>query len=384
MGIEQKLFVNNYNKKPLIVESGSVVSLFGDRGRRYLDFISGISINNLGFSNEELKMVMKSQIDKVVHASNYYFTESQINLAKKLVKMSSLDRVFFSNSGTEANEAALVFIKKYHETVLKNQDELISFNGSFVGRTYGSRSLTNLKRVEKIKIKRIPLNDCAAFLDVFSSKTLAVHVELLQGHGGIRLMDRKLVRLIQQKCKKTGCLIFVDEVQTGLGRCGSVLLSKKIQLKPDILTLAKSLGGGFPLAATLMRKSIADVIKPGDHGCTMGGNSVACAAGCYILDYLDKKKNIRSINEKADYLFRRLKSLQIKYKTIIEIRGMGLMLGIEVGLNANEIVEFCFDNGLLLDVVNKNVIRMLPPFIITKTDIDFAITILEKAIKLYG
>lgn len=381
--LDHKDFVNNYHKRPLLVSRGKGVFLYSNRGKKYIDFLSGISINNFGYSNTQLIKILRKQIGSIIHPSNYYFTKPQIELAKMLKRISHLDRVFLSNSGAEANEAALVFIRRYYEKTRPDKNEIITFEGSFVGRTYGCRSLVSGTHYENLRIRRVPFNNTHAFLRLFSDKTLAIHLELVLGHGGVKVLNKKLVSIIQKQCDRTGALIFVDEVQTGLGRALAPLACDLYNLKPDIITLAKSLGGGFPLAATLVSERIASIIKPGDHGSTMGGNTVACVAGCKIVEYISKKGNIEKMKKIADIFYDELSLLKSKFSNIIEVRFFGLMFGVELVDKAREIADECFKCGLLLDVVSQQTLRLLPPFIISKEEISYGIKILERAIRKY-
>lgn len=368
-----KLFINTYKKRPLLVNGGLGAWLYTDKNKKYIDFLSGISINNIGYGNSRIAQKIIHQVKKIIHPSNYYFTKPQFELAQKLVDISGLDKVFFANSGTEANEAALVFLAKYKEKVVLNRDEIIIFDGSFLGRTYGCQRFAAGLSVGKFKIKKIPFNNLADFKNSVSSKTLAVHLELVLGHGGIKPMELKVVREIARICQGKDILIYTDEVQTGLGRVGESFAFKLYGLNPDIVTVGKSLGGGLPLSATLVRERVAKNISPGDYGSTMGGNSLACVAGKVMLEYISNPKNIQKINEKGKYIIKRINVLRIKYPQIKEIRGLGLMLGIELKEKTDEILKNCIENGLLIDIVNKNTLRLLPPFNTPKKDIDLAI-----------
>lgn len=375
-----KLFINTYKKRPLLVNGGLGTWLFTDKNRKYIDFLSGVSINNIGYGNGRIAKKIMLQVKKIIHPSNYYFTRPQLELAQKLVKISGLDKVFFANSGTEANEAALVFLAKYKEKIVPNRNEIIIFDGSFLGRTYGCQRIAAGLSVGHFKVKKIPFNSLAVFKNSVSSKTLAVHLELVLGHGGIRPIELKAVKEIAKICQGKNILIYVDEVQTGLGRVGGAFAFKLYGLNPDIVTIGKSLGGGLPLSATLVKERIAKNINPGDYGSTMGGNSLSCVAGNVMLEYISNPRNIQKINEKGKYIVKRINDLRVKYPQIKEIRGLGLMLGIELKEKADEVLKNCLESGLLIDVVNKNTLRLLPPFNIPKKDIDLAIDKLAESL----
>lgn len=375
----ENIFVNTYNKRPLIVERGEGSFLYDNAGKRYLDYLSGISINNWGYCNKTINDAIYQQINKVTHPSNYYYTRPQFDLAEKLIKLSGLDKVFFTNSGTEANEAVLLFLSKYQgKQSIKN--EVIVFDGSFLGRTYGSRMATSGNSVEDLKFIRVAFNDIDAFKKAVSNKTLAIYLELVLGHGGIKKFDHTIVVEIIDICKRMGILVCVDEVQTGLGRTGQTFLFKEYNIKPDSVTLGKSLGGGIPLSVALVSNRLSDSISPGDYGCTMGGNSLACAAGSQIIDFLSEPDVIKKIRENGIYLFDSLVELKKKRKQIIDIRCYGMMCGCDVEKDlAPNIVQRAFSNGLLIDHVNKNTLRLLPPLNTTFEEIDQAVSILNNS-----
>lgn len=380
--INSNLFVDVYKKRPIIVDRGEGSYLLAVDGKRYLDFLSGISINNLGYSDSGIQQRIIEQLRKVIHPSNYYYTQVQIALAERLTKASGLDRVFFANGGTEANEAALSFISAYSKTVQK-KNEIIVFEGSFFGRTYGSQMMTTGGTFRDIKFVKVPFNDDEKFKNAVTESTLGVSLELVLGHGGIRKMNSAVIESIKSICKEKNIIILVDEVQTGLGRAGYIFAFQESDIHPDIVTLGKSLGGGLPLSAVLVSDRIAQTVHPGDYGCTMGGNSLACAAGIGVMDFLLKKENIDEIRQKGEYILKKLQVLAEQYPSeIINARCYGLMCALEVreGLS-NSVVVSCVKQGLLVDTVNKNVLRMLPPFTVSYNEIDSAISILETAIK---
>jgi acetylornithine/N-succinyldiaminopimelate aminotransferase len=369
----ERLFVNTYKKRPIIVNGGLKSYLYVNKNNRYIDFLSGISINNIGYGNKKIIQKILCQAEKIIHPSNYYYTKIQLELAKKLTDISGLDRVFFSNSGAEANEAAFVFLSKYRKKKFPHRNEVIVFDGSFLGRTYGCKRIAAGQSLGELKIKKVPFNNLSAFKLKVNDNTLAVHLELVLGHGGIKPMDFYVVNQIVEICKKKNILICIDEIQTGLGRVGSDFAFKLYGLNPDIITLGKSLGGGIPLSATLVKERVAINIEAGDHGSTMGGNSLACAASGVIIDFISHPKNIQRINEKGRYIIQKINALKGRYPFIKEVRGLGLMIGVELKEKADLVLAGCIENGLLIDVVNKNTLRFLPPFNISKKDIDLAI-----------
>lgn len=376
-------FINTYKKRPLIISKSEGSYLVTDKGTKYLDFLSGISINNIGYTQKKIVKKIKTQVEEIIHPSNYYYTKAQINLAKKLIKLSGLDKVFFGNSGTEANEAALMFLSKYCQNKPTNKNELITFDGTFLGRTFGCRSVAAGQSLDILKVKKVDFNNFEAFSNAVTENTLAVHMELVFGHGGIKPFSVDVVNKIVRLCKEKDILIYIDEVQAGLGRTGDIFTYKIYGIDPDIVTIGKSLGGGIPLSATIVKDNISQYVKPGDYGSTMGGNSLACVAGSVILDFVSKQKNLQMIRGKGKFITDQLTKIMQKYpEKIKDIRGLGMMIGVEVEPSiAETILQKCLENHLLLDTVSKNVLRLLPPFTITKSEIIGAIKILENAIK---
>lgn len=376
------LFINTYKKRPLVIEKARGSFVFDSKGKKYLDFLSGISVNNLGYSNKNILRAVSKQLKKIIHPSNYYFTQPQIDLARKLIDNTKLDRVFFANSGTEANEAAILFLSKYQKKVI-DRDEVIVFGESFLGRTYGSRTMANGGCIDNIKVVRCKFNDVDSFRKTLSSKTLAIHLELVLGHGGIKKFDFALVQEIQAICKKENILIFVDEVQTGLGRVSGMFAFQEFNIQPDIITLGKSLGGGLPLSAVIASNRLAEAIEPGDYGCTMGGNSPACAAGIEVIKYLEKDIFIKSIQDKSCYISNELTKLQNKHSQIKDVRCYGMMCGLEIDVEViSGLVNKAIGMGLLMDVVNKNTLRLLPPLTVSYKEIDTAVKIIDEILSL--
>ncbi len=375
-----QFFVQTYRKKPLVIHGGSGSFLSTNDGSKYLDFLSGISINNLGYADALIKNKIAEQLGKIIHPSNYYYTDVQIKLAEELIKVSGLDKVFFANSGTEANEACLTFLQTYGKSVGK--DTIIVPEGSFFGRTYGSRILATGGDFYGLKIKNVPFNDVTALEQAISEDTLAVAVELVLGHGGIKAIDQKCVDVIVAKQMRYGTVIMVDEVQTGLGRTGSMFRFQQLGMKPDLVTIGKSLGGGLPLSAALVSERIAKLIQPGRYGCTMGGNSLACAAGLALLETLENPEIFEKMAKKSALISGELVELSNEYPEVIrEVRCFGLMCGLELydAEKAASVVSACMESKLLVDIVNKHTIRIAPPFTVSEEEILLAKDILHKA-----
>jgi acetylornithine/N-succinyldiaminopimelate aminotransferase len=378
-----KFFANTYRKKPLTIERGSGSYLFTEDGKKYLDFLSGISINNLGYSNSEISARIEAQLKKIIHPSNYYYTEAQIELAKGLLTTSGLSRVFFANGGTEANEGALSFISTYGKAT-PQRNEILVFSDSFFGRTYGSRIAATGGTYRDLRFIIIPFNDANAFTEAVTESTLGVCLELVLGHGGIRKIDVGTANIVKATCKENDLLLMIDEVQTGLGRAGKIFLFQEFGFQPDLVTLGKSLGGGLPLSAVLISDRIGQTIQPGDYGCTMGGNSLACAGGTAVLDFLSDVKNIDEINKKGAYLLDGLREIAKKHSNKVkDARCYGLMGALEMHerSDADSVVTLCLEYGLLLDTVNKKVLRMLPPFTVSYNEIDMALNTISTVLE---
>lgn len=387
--IEDKEYILNlYKRLDLHIVKGAGSYLWDIKDKKYLDMFSGIAVNNLGQSNEKIKEAIISQLDKYSHLSNYFASSSVVNLAKLLVQNSFASKVFFSNSGAEANEAALKLVRKYGRSISEDKVEVFTFYNSFHGRTYGGLTLTGQDKYKNCfkpvvpGINHLKFNDIEDLKDKVSDKTCAVFLEIVQGEGGIRELSQQYIEELICLSKKFNFLIVVDEIQTGLFRTGKLFAYEHFNFKPDIVTLAKALGGGLPLGAMLVSEYIEDVLKPGDHGSTFGGNPVACAAGEAVMRIMLDTDFQEDVRETSKYLLDKLQELKEEFpKVITDIRGKGLMIGVEVGQYAEEIRKKALDDLLLLNITSATVIRLLPPLNISKEDIDIFINKLASIIK---
>ncbi len=371
------LFINTYKKRNFVIERAEGSFVFDTTGRRYLDFLSGLATNSLGHSHPRVIKSISNQLEKVIHPSNYYYTKPQIDLAEELVITSKLDKVFFANSGTEANEAAILFLSKY---VAKHpgRNEVIIFDGTFLGRTYGSRTAVRGGVVESIEFISCKIDDTQDFIKSVTAKTVAIYLELILGHGGVRKLKVETIQEVFDICREKNILIFIDEVQTGLGRTGSLYAFQEFNIKPDLVTLGKSLGGALPLSAVIVSNRVAECVEPGDYGCTMGGNSLACSAGMVLMDYLKDSIFTQTIKDKSEYISDKLNDLRSRYSYIKDIRCYGLMCGIEMDTNiVSNVLVKAIERGLLIDIVNKNTLRMLPPLTVSYEEIDTAVSIID-------
>lgn len=383
---DKDVILNLYQRLDLTIVRGEGAYLFDDNGKAYLDMFSGIAVNSLGHGNEKVKAAIMAQMDQYMHLSNYFPSEPVVSLAKCLVDNSFASKVFFTNSGTEANEAAIKLARKYGRSRNSDKIELLSFHGSFHGRTIGGMSLTGQAKYKESFGQTLPYVNHVLFDDIsdlsnkVSDMTCAFFLEMVQGEGGIQTVSEAFIEQLVILAEKHDFLIVVDEIQTGLGRTGDLFAYQHYAFTPHIVTLAKSLGGGLPLGAMLIAPSLDTVLVPGDHGTTFGGNPVACAAGTAVLDIMIANGFLDEVKIKSTYLIEKLNQLALAHPdTILDIRGRGLMLGIEMADNhANDIKTSALNEGLLLNVTSGNVIRLLPPLTISYAEIDAFLAIFEK------
>ena len=373
---DKKYILNLYNRLNLEVERADGVYLYDKNNNKYLDMYSGISVNNLGY-DKEIANVIKNQVDKYIHLSNYFVSEPTVNLAKLLVDNSFASKVYFSNSGTEANEAAIKLCRKYGRKINDNKIEILSALNSFHGRTYGGLTLTGQEKYQNdfkpllSGVNYFEFNNIESLRDKVSENTCAVFLEIIQGEGGIVEVSQEFMNELVKLSKTHNFLIVIDEIQTGIGRSGDLFAFEKYNITPDIVTLAKSIGGGLPLGAMLVNEKLEEVLKVGDHGSTFGGNPVACAAGEYVLNKIVNTDLLKEVKEKSNYLLNELENIKEEFPTLIkEIRGRGMMIGIDVGENAIAIRDCALDNRLLLNVTNKTIIRLLPSLCISNSEIN--------------
>ena len=372
------VFVNNYGKRELCLTKGEGSYVWDNQDNKYLDFTSGIAVNVLGHNNELVVKAVQEQLGNITHSSNLFLNVSSSQLAMNLNNLTNF-KVFFSNSGTEANEAAIKFVRKYGYTEGLNRSEIISFTNSFHGRTFGSLSATGQSNMQKPfgnmlqGFKQIPINDCDALRNVVTDKTLAIIVEPILAEGGVISLTREFINTINE-IQSMGIFVICDEVQTGIGRLGTLFGYEKVGLKPDVITLAKALGGGLPLGATLVNSTIDGVIEQGDHGSTFGGNCLSCAAGLAVLQKVSKISFLELVNKKSKY-FRDLleKWLQIYSGLGFEprVRGEGLLMGVVSKSSVSKNVFMLQKAGVLVLKSGSNVIRILPPLNVSYDEIDF-------------
>ncbi|MBI5376750.1 MAG: aspartate aminotransferase family protein [Candidatus Schekmanbacteria bacterium] len=382
-----KYLMNTYKRYPLCFTHGDGVYLYDLSGKKYLDCISGIGVNALGYGNRQITERMKTWGNKPLHTSNLFCIESQVELARILIEESFPGKVFFANSGAEANEAAIKLARKYslQKYGSENRYEIITMKNSFHGRTFATMSATGQ---DKIKAGYSPLlpgfrhvdfNDGEGLLSAIDKNTCAVMVEPVQGEGGVVVANNDYLKELRQICNEWGILLIYDEVQTGIGRTGKMFAYSHFDIEPDIIALAKGLGGGLPLGAIVAKDDVAAAFSPGDHASTFGGNPLSCALGVEVLNQL-RGGILENCKTMGVYFKEKLNGLMSKHKGIKQVRGLGLMLGVEFQDEATEIVNKCLNDGLLVNCTKGNVIRFLPPLIIKEEEIEEAMIIFENHI----
>lgn len=384
----EKVLLHTYNRYPVVFDHGDGVYLYDEEGKKYLDFVAGISVFALGYNNKEYNDALKNQIDKIIHTSNYYYNVPAIEAAKKLVKVSEMDRVFFTNSGAEAIEGALKAARKYAFNKDGRTDhEIIAMEHSFHGRTMGALSVTgNPKYREAFEpgignIKFAKMNDLNSVLSLVNEKTCAIIFETVQGEGGIYPATKEFIEGVKKVCEEKDILLILDEVQCGMGRTGYMFAWQKYGVKPDIMTVAKALGCGVPIGAFLLNEKVSkNSLVAGDHGTTYGGNPLACAAANKVLEIFAQSNIIKNVNVVGDYLYEKLEGLKSKSDKIIAHRGLGLIQGLEFSVPVAPIINEALKKGLVLINAGTNILRFVPPLIVSKENVDEMIAILEDCI----
>jgi acetylornithine/N-succinyldiaminopimelate aminotransferase len=384
--LEQKFYMRIINRLPVTLVRGKGARVWDTEGKEYLDFVAGSAVNSLGHCHPVVVNALTEQAKTLIHTSNLFYTIPQLQLAELLVGNSCLDRVFFCNSGAEANEGAIKLARRYGKLHLNGAYEIITAAGSFHGRTLATVAATGQ---DKHQQPYIPLpdgfvqanySDCEAIKAATTNRTCAVMVEPIQGEGGVNVPHDGYLKEIRAWCDEKGILLILDEIQTGIGRIGSLFGYEQYGVEPDIMTLAKGLAGGVPIGA-LLAKERASVFVPGDHGSTFGGNPLVCAVGVATLKFIIDNGIPAKVKKMGQYFVDGLEKLKAKFSFITEIRGRGLLLAL--GLNDNiaeELVLACLKEGLLVNPVKPNALRFIPPLIITEKDIDEALIILEKVL----
>ena len=382
---EQKLFFHNYARLPLAITHGEGVWLVSDDGTRYLDMIAGIGVNALGYGDKRLTEAISFQAAKLIHASNLFMMQPQFMLAEKLLELSGLSKVFFANSGTEAIEACIKIARKWAgQFGNAEKKEVLSLSNCFHGRTYGAMSLTaKPKYVDGFEplldgTGMITFNDISDLEEKVSGKTAAVFVEVVQGEGGIHRISQQFIDRLKELRDQYNFLIVADDIQAGCGRTGTFFSYTQLNAEPDLVCLAKPLGGGLPLSAVIGSEKVADVLSYGNHGTTFGGNPVACAAGIAMINAIFEDKLTENAETIGKYINDEIEKLAAKHPQILEIRQYGLMIGITVDKEAKYYAGKALEKNMLINATSINVIRLLPPLTISKKEAQHCITILDE------
>lgn len=380
--------MNTYERFDVIFERGAGSWLYDTEGRKYLDFVAGIAVNCLGHSHPAVVHAISEQSKKLMHISNLYWNEPQLLLAEKLVSYSDHQKVFFVNSGAEAVETALKLARKYGKIQGgEKKNRILYMKNSFHGRTLGALAVTGQEKYQKDfmplmgEVEAVSFNDIEDLREKANQNVCAMIVEPIQGESGIIPAQQSFLQEMRKLCDQLDALLIFDEIQCGIGRTGKLFAYQSFGIIPDVICMAKGLGGGFPIGAILVKDEAAAAFSPGDHGSTFGGNPLACAAACAVLDELMEKKVIEDVKEKSEYLMERLEELQKKYPAIQQIRGIGLMIGLCFDREVKEIVKKCFEKGLLVIGAGANVIRLVPALNIEKKEIDQGIKILQDVLE---
>lgn len=386
---EEHLF-HTYNRYQISLDRGEGVHLYDADGKEYVDFGAGIAVFALGYNNKEYNDALKAQIDKLIHTSNYFYNEPAAKAAKAITEVSGMDRVFFTNSGTEAIEGAIKLAKKYAYLKDGSTDhEIIAMQHSFHGRSMGALAVTGNRHYQEAFGPMIPgikfaqYNDLASVEELVNDKTCAIIFETVQGEGGIYPAKPEFIKGVRKLCDEKGILLILDEIQCGMGRTGTMFAYEQYGVKPDILTVAKALGCGVPVGAFLAREEVAKALVPGDHGTTYGGNPLACAAAVKVLELFKKQNVLDNVKKVSAYLEKKLDEIVAEYDYVVERRGLGLMQGLEINTDVKDlkkVIVACLDNGLILFTAGTNVIRFVPPLVISEADVDEMITKLKKAL----
>jgi acetylornithine aminotransferase len=383
-----KVIMKTYGRYPIVPVRGQGCELWDADGKRYLDFLAGVAVNNLGHCHPAVVKALKEQVETLIHCSNYYHIPQQIELAELLCDNCFADQAFFCNSGAEANEAAIKLARKYsRETYHGERYEIITATDSFHGRTMATVSATGQEAVQRFfdpllhGFKHVPFDDIEALRQAVTPKTCAIMLEPVQGEGGVRIATGNYFAKVRQLCDEHQILLIFDEVQTGLGRTGKLFAHEHFGIAPDIMTLAKALAGGVPIGTMLARKEVAKSFSPGTHGSTFGGNPLMTSAAIATINTILSDQFLEHANRMGNYLVDSLNELKSRYSFITEVRGLGLMIGMTLNIPGADIVLQGLEKGLLLNVTQGKVLRFVPPLIISEAEIDEAMQILDEILK---
>ena len=374
----------------IVLDHGEGVYVYDTHGKKYVDFLGGIAVNVLGHNHPALVKAVAEQAGKMIHCSNLYYTQVQADAAEKLTKLSGFGKVFFGNSGAEANEGAIKVARKYAHTISPDKSQIITALHSFHGRTLATLTATGQPKYQEgfgplpAGFDYVEYNNIKALEKMMSENTAAVMLEPIQGEGGVHVPTAEYLKKVRALCDKYNAVLIFDEIQTGIGRSGEFFAYDKFGVKPDVVTLAKGLAGGVPIGAFITSDKIADVLHAGDHGSTFGGNPLACAAADVVLATVGNEAFLKHVEEMGDYMKSRLEAIKAKFPTLVkEVRGVGLILGMEINKPGRDIVNACLEKGSIINCTAGNVLRFVPPLIVEKEHIDEVCDILEAVLPAY-
>jgi len=380
-----QVIAKTYKRFPIVIAKGKGSTLWDTDGKKYTDFVAGIAVCNLGHAHPGVSKALSMQANILFHVSNLYYTIPQVDLAYWLTENSFADRVFFCNSGAEANEAAIKLARKYFkEKGESGRYRIISMEHSFHGRTMATLSATGQDKIKQgfepvlEGFDYVPFNDISALRGTIGPSTCAVLIEPIQGEGGVRCPDPEYLKAVRQACDETGLLLIFDEIQTGMGRTGRLFAYEHFGITPDIMTLAKALANGLPIGAMLAREEVADAFGPGSHASTFGGTPVVTAASLEVVRVLSEENIIDHCKKIGAYFKKRLAWLKNRHEVIEDVRGMGLLLGMKLRMEGDQIVASCMEKGFLINCIQGNILRFIPPLIIEKQDIDALVACLDE------
>lgn len=381
----EKYVMPTYARGPLVIVKGQGSKVWDMDGREYLDFFPGWAVSGLGHTHPSVVGALRRQAKKVLHVPNNYYNELQAKLARKISQYSFDGKVFFCNSGAESVEAAIKLARMYGSALGKF--EIVTMENSFHGRTLSALAATGQAKYKQgfaplpVGFVQAPFNDLEALKTKVNAKTVAVMLELIQGEGGINVARPEYIKEVRSLCNKLGLLLIFDEVQTGIARTGRMFCYQHYNVEPDVMTLAKSLGGGFPIGAVIAKRNIADTLQAGTHASTFGGSPLACVCSLAVFQAIEKERLLVNAQKMGEYLYKKLTHLKGKYHIIKEIRGKGLMLGMELGREGKSIYEQCLEKGLLINCAHENVLRIMPRLGVSKSEINKAVKILDSVLK---
>lgn len=388
INLTSKYIANTYNRFPIAITKGKGCRVWDADGKEYLDFVAGLAVCNLGHCHPKVVQAIQGQAEKLIHISNLYHIEPQAQLAELLCKNSFAQKAFFCNSGAEANEAAIKLTRKYFKDKGENRFQIITMEKSFHGRTMATLAATGQKKFQQgfepllEKFIYVPFNDVKAVANAITSQTAAVMIEPIQGEGGVNIPSENYLKELKALCREKGLLIIFDEVQVGMGRTGKLFAYEHYGVTPDIMTLAKGLAGGVAIGAMLATDEVAKSFVPGTHASTFGGNPLATAAGIAAIKAVLEEGMLENCQRVGKYLLEKLNKLKAEYSFIKEVRGKGLIIGMELTIPGADIVKACMGKGLLINCTSDTILRFIPPLIATENDVDKMMGILKKQLSV--